>query len=37
MEPEEEHPEQGMSLSQMLNQHRGEDDCYGGDYDYDDY
>lgn len=34
-EPEPQHEEQ--SWSQLLNQHRGEDDCYGEDYDYDDY
>ena len=35
-EPEEEQSAE-VSLSQMLNHHRGDDDCYGEDYDYDDY
>ena len=36
-EVEDEQPEGSMSLSQLLNKHRGDDDCYGEDYDYDEY
>ncbi|KAK3915697.1 Transcription factor IIIB 90 kDa subunit [Frankliniella fusca] len=36
MEVEEERSHE-QSLSQMLSQHRGDDDCYGDGYDYDDY
>lgn len=35
LDADEEQPEE-QSLSQILNRHRGEDDYYGGDFDYDD-